>query len=469
MRQWCNPSRTDKRRRSHEEGNCCLPGAVRNPGGPLSSFLLIMAVLYNDQDKVVNFDSYEDEPMKSILRLAIFLFIVFQLLKYDFQASQAANLGSNGFQTLLTSASAVKCDHTIGPNISTADNRSNFKAVRPGDTVCITAGYRNTLTLQNFEGKPETPIIFTNYGGQVVFNQTSDFAFRIQNSRYFRLTGTGVPNITYGIKVAGVYYTAGLNINFKSSNFEVDHIEVTNTSAAGITTKTNGVCSDGSGNNYDYDGDGHLTGDLDDVVNRDTFVQYDSVFHHNYLHNIGTEGFYIGGTSYSQGKMLQCAGGIETVFEPRLEGVQVYSNIVENTGWDGIQVSSAARDCTIAHNRIHQDSVGIQLFQRSSIGAGRGSVCNISNNFVRESGSKAIRSYVYGNIQIHNNVFVETGAKDNAQGDGIWILKDAGVSGKRVDIVYNTIVNPSAYGIRFGFPKNSDTRIQNNIIINPGR
>ena len=46
---------------SNEEGDYCLAGKLRNPGGQLLDYLLIVAVLYNDQDNVINFDTY-DEP-----------------------------------------------------------------------------------------------------------------------------------------------------------------------------------------------------------------------------------------------------------------------------------------------------------------------------------------------------------------------------------------------------------------------
>jgi hypothetical protein len=106
--------------------------------------------------------------------------------------------------------------------------------------------------------------------------------------------------------------------------------------------------------------------------------------------------------------------------------------------------------------------------QRSSIGTGKGGVCDIYSNFIKEGGSKGIRAFIYGNLKIYNNVIVNSGQLDPAGGDGIWILKDDGVAGKSVVISNNTIVNPSANGISFGFPLDSNSRIQNNIIINPG-
>ncbi len=43
----------------------------------------------------------------------------------------------------------------------------------------------------------------------------------------------------------------------------------------------------------------------------------------------------------------------DTVVLPHiLKGVKVYNNVLENTGWDAIQVSSATSDCEIYNNLI---------------------------------------------------------------------------------------------------------------------
>ena len=44
---------------SNEAGDYCVGGRLRNPGGQLLDYLVIVAVLYNDDDNVINFASYE--------------------------------------------------------------------------------------------------------------------------------------------------------------------------------------------------------------------------------------------------------------------------------------------------------------------------------------------------------------------------------------------------------------------------
>jgi hypothetical protein len=43
-----------------EDSNYCLSGKIRNPGSELQSYLVITAVLFDDQDKVVNYADYRE-------------------------------------------------------------------------------------------------------------------------------------------------------------------------------------------------------------------------------------------------------------------------------------------------------------------------------------------------------------------------------------------------------------------------
>ncbi|MBN1219533.1 MAG: hypothetical protein JXM69_11435 [Anaerolineae bacterium] len=46
-----------------DEGIYCLTGGLKNEGGPLQEYVVIIAVLYNDQSQVINFgEYYEPEP-----------------------------------------------------------------------------------------------------------------------------------------------------------------------------------------------------------------------------------------------------------------------------------------------------------------------------------------------------------------------------------------------------------------------
>jgi hypothetical protein len=51
----------------NEEDAYCLKGTLRNLGGQLQEYLIIMAVLYDDQDNVINFSEYEEYAPEEVL------------------------------------------------------------------------------------------------------------------------------------------------------------------------------------------------------------------------------------------------------------------------------------------------------------------------------------------------------------------------------------------------------------------
>jgi parallel beta-helix repeat protein len=363
----------------------------------------------------------------------------------------------------------IDCDHIIGRTVSVADARSNYSDVKPGSTVCIAAGSRGDLLLRNFQGTAESPITFINFEGQVVIDSDTSHGILIQNSRFFRLTGTGITGLEYGIKI--IHSTnAGVQIGYKSSDFEIAHIEVGNVGGAGFSAKTKATCSDGSTNDYDYDADGNEQGDLDDVVNRDIFTQYNSVFHNNYVHNVGSVAFYIGSSFYMEGREVSCRDGSETVYDPVIEGVSVYDNKVTDTGSDGIQVGSAIKNCNIHHNVILRDSQDNKPSQQSGVMNNPGSVCNIYNNLIQDGGGPGIYVQGHGGNIIFNNVIVNAGQNKpigSNGGDGIVVFNGSN-PGSSIYILNNTIVTPKNFGVKFVSDKGSDNRIQNNIIVAPG-
>ncbi len=358
---------------------------------------------------------------------------------------------------------AVSCDYTIPVNVSIADGRENYAAVQPGDTVCILSGNRDSLKLRNFLRDTSTPITFINFGGQVVINSTTSEGILVQNSKYIKITGTGDTQVKYGIKI--IHSTAnGITMPNKTSDFEVDHIEVSGVPIIGISAKTVAVCSDGSTSDwhaYDYDGDGIKVGDLDDVVNRSKFTQYNSVLHDNYVHGTGHSAFYIG-SSFYQGRSLSCNSGTEYVYDSVLRGVNIYNNRVENIGMKGIQVGSAIADCGIHHNLIYKDSQAHDPGFSGGVMNNLGSVCNIYNNLIKDGWGTGI--YVQGNggNRIYNNVIVRPGL--NSDYNGIKVAP-AGVVGKSIYVWNNTIINPSRNGIAFNNDKGNNNRVQNNIIV----
>ena len=223
----------------------------------------------------------------------------------------------------------IICDHTIGLTTSIADGRTNYADVSSGDTVCIEAGTRDYLILSNFAGTAQKPITFINFGGQVVIDSTKN-GIAILNSQHFRITGTGSDD-EYGIKIIRSE-GHGIFTKNKSSHFEIDHIEVANANEVGILSGDFANCSDGSTNNYDYDGDGQIKGDLDDIINRDNFTQVNTLIHHNYIHHTRRSGVYIGSSFYSNGRQIECATCTVNRYDTVWSIVFVIHNSVAYTG-----------------------------------------------------------------------------------------------------------------------------------------
>src|SRR5687767_9685313 len=108
--------------------------------------------------------------MKLRIHTILLQLVLFSTLGLFGPAAVEAKLSdatSNPIESRTTSivAAAPACKYVIGLGISTANARTNYAAVKPGDTVCIAAGSRSSLTLQNFQGAAGNPIIFINSGG----------------------------------------------------------------------------------------------------------------------------------------------------------------------------------------------------------------------------------------------------------------------------------------------------------------
>ena len=277
------------------------------------------------------------------------------------------------------------CDYAVGLAVEKVDGADEYADVQPGDTVCILAGTRSALKIRNFQGTEGNPITFINSGGVVLIEETDEeyAGIHFQNSEHVRLTGTGVGHVCgapYTIEEQACGFVVrgsqrGIVGSEKTRYIEIDHVETQPSTKMGIFVRTSAT----------------------DDVNRENWTQYDTYVHHNYVHDAGTEGFYIGGSKYRDG------------LDPVLMGVEVSYNLVMDTQWDGLQVGSAVSDCTIHHNRVLWDSLENNESQRSGIMNNPGSVCHIFNNYIADSTSRGI--YVQGNggNQIYNNVIVRPG------------------------------------------------------------
>lgn len=359
-----------------------------------------------------------------------------------------------GFSSISRGADPQKQPRLIvPPGTCYLDGTSSpYNQLRPGDTLFFQGGSKEYIQLKNFTGSSRLPIVVTNLNGMVTINTDWRYGIKIANCRYLHLTGTGDTKFFYGFMIQRVKNGAGLSVGELSSDVEIDHVSISNSPIAGIYAKTDPDCSYTSV--------------------RGKFTQYNTVLHDNYISNVGNEGFYIGSSFYS-GETLNCNGKDTLVYPHVLEGVRIYNNIVRYTGWDGIQVGSATKDCSIYNNLVMYDSQAGVDFQMSGILIGGGSGCDCYNNYIYKGKGDAIESLGLGNYKIYNNVIVDAG-RDYFPNDpsrpkyGIFVNDNSCVTGNTYSILFNDIINPKTNGIKFASIRSRKNLIASNAIINPG-
>jgi hypothetical protein len=218
----------------------------------------------------------------------------------------------------------------------------------------------------------------------------------------------------------------------------VDHVEVFNVGFAGIMAKTDPTC--------------------DDATIRGNFTMHDISLHHNYVHDTGGEGFYVGNSFYNEGVNNTKCG----VRMPHaIEGVKIFNNVVKNSGWEGIQVGSATVGAAIYNNTIENYGTKNVNNQRTGlqIGEGTGGLCY--NNYIKSGPGNGMVVLGLGDNVIHDNVIV------NAGSHGIF-CDERYTPGPGFKFLNNTIINPSLDGIRLYADLVPMNVIMNNIIVKPG-
>ncbi len=330
------------------------------------------------------------------------------------------------------------CDHVITPEKDFING--DGLNIQPGDVICIQAGKYRSLNLFNFQGSAQNPITFINCGGQVIIGDPDwHYGFVMNNNRYFRLTGTGDPNFEYGIKIDNTH-SSGLAISTRSSDYEIDHLEISNTGFAGMHLLTSPKC--------------------DPSTWRENFTMKNISIHDNYVHDTHGEGFYIGHSKYN-GQTITCDGQKITVLPHVIKNIKVFNNTIKNTGWDGFQVSCAIENCDIFNNSVSNTGIEGKNTQSAGIVIGGGTAARLYNNVVTHGNGAGIHVFGLGNTQIFNNVVYDV------VGDGIFIGEKSTVKGWAFEIINNTIVKTGRDGIRMYNELSRNNKFFNNLILNP--
>jgi hypothetical protein len=243
------------------------------------------------------------------------------------------------------------------------------------DRLYIPAGEYKTILLGGLpERDADHPLVITNVDGQVkVGGQAANYVFSIRGGKNWILTGrydpvskTGDEGFrghaegrfahsrgTYGIFIDDAFSKDGLSglaIGGGASDFELDCIEITRAEFAGIIVKT------------DNDGDATM---------RNVKI------HDLYVHDVGSEGIYLGSTQAQP--------------QHSFEGLRIYDNRFLRTGTEALQVGQLGDDCEIHHNVLGPGAIrwrsAFQKYQDGNVQYGQR----------------------YGSSSFHHNIVIGTG------------------------------------------------------------
>lgn len=352
-----------------------------------------------------------------------------------------------------TSFSQCNCNFTIPNGTSTYTFDGVAKGAKPGDVICLSAGSMQRVVFNNLKGSATNYIKIVNCGGQTVIGSaTANGAINFSNCQFIHLTGSGDPNSLYGIKIPETSSSAqGVSAANLSSDFEIDHLEITKVGFAGIMIKS------------DPSKDCANT-----IYERPNFTMRNINIHDNYIHDISGEGIYCGNSFYG-GTSIYC-GSIQYPHEVR--SVKIHNNIFENTGWESIQVGAGVEDISIYNNKVTNYAVANISGQNGGIQLGAGSTGKIYNNFIKGGSGRAIFMGGIGNYFIFNNILVNTGIAGTSAGIAMSINKTplatdivANNFAGPVRIINNTFVNETYGAIRESLQGPLGNVLFNNLIV----
>jgi hypothetical protein len=286
-----------------------------------------------------------------------------------------------------------------------------------GQTICIPAGTYRHLNFSGLQGTESAPIFITNCGeGRVVIDgEEQSSTLTAHASRYLYLSGSGDPEQEYGVLLENAGSgNMGIDMQGGSSDIEVAYFEVRGPAYGGIAIRTYPYC--------------------DETLGRDQFTQTQTVIHHNYVHDVGGEGLYLGPSHYheeaSPTSGEDCAPGIP---EAALKGVWVHHNLIEDVGRDAIQVGAAIEDMEITENVIRRYALEEVYGHGGGIQVNPGSVGRVHRNYIESdpgvpdnaiqfAGGSDGPTYFYNNIIVGSSTpFVSLGRMGNAESEVLFL------------------------------------------------
>lgn len=332
-----------------------------------------------------------------------------------------------------TFADCSECTYVVPAGVKIIDGKA--LDLKPGSVIGLDSRIAyGTIEFHNLVGTVDEPIVIKNCGGIANIVATDKWhAIKTEFSKHYRITGGTTPGV-YGIRVKGG--EMGLKLDALSTNFEVDHVEIFDQGFAGIMAKSDPTC--------------------DDRTIRGNFTMYDVSLHHNYVHDTGGEGLYVG-NSFWDGMDRECGKRLPH----EIRGLKIYDNIIHNTGWEAIQVGCAIEGSEIYNNTITNYGAANRQYQNNGIQIGSGTGGTVYNNLIKDGPGNGMIIMGTGDNVIYNNIIVNSGT------NGIF-CDERYTPGEGFKFINNTILNPRMDGIKLYAELVPMNAVVNNIIANPG-
>ena len=222
-----------------------------------------------------------------------------------------------------------------------------------------------------------------------IHSKALPYGISFRNCSYIKLSGNGSSKHAYGVRIAEVSVPgAGLGISSRTDHIEICNIEISNINGPGILCKTEPDCS----------------------TSADNYTQYYTSIHHNYIHHTGTEGMYIGSSAF-EGVQVRCDSVRYLSMPPTLCYLSIYDNLVEYTGWDGIQVCYSTH-VKCYRNTIRYDSQKDEKWQNTGLIIGGGTSGEFFDNIIEHGKGYGINCFGRGRVIIRGNHVRMDGAPD---------------------------------------------------------
>lgn len=336
------------------------------------------------------------------------------------------------------------------------DNKNG--TYKPGDVINLKGTFK-AVFVSNMSGSASAPITFQNPSGSISYFGDPSWngggypcAFDFSNCHYIKL---GSPNgksyfVINGSTTAAREAYFNIHLGNHTDNFEIYNL-VINNGGTGIVAKTEPVKGDAS-------------------TAYPNSVMRNLSIHGISINNTRNEAMYIGHTATYwdltagvpfYGSTSEMAAGHQYVQPIKWNGVKIYSNIVSNSGLDGIQTAA------IDNLEIYSNTVTNWATQKNTahnggiLIGGRTTATNTHDNIVRNGWGELCQFYGSGtNHVIKNNLFADN------ESDGVSMR---GASGAAVQFINNTVANTKGNSLRInGYTGQTGKNIVNgNVFIAP--